>query len=381
MHGKKLFLAAALPAAALALASGLIMPSAPEANAQAPYAEPRQHPLWQSLDHHAALSSFIRSCRSARARLPEPWRAPFDTLCQSARQTSPSHAEAFFAENFCLAPNISGQATGYFEPVIEGHLRPEGRFTTPLRAAPPNLVSLNSTQSQSLGGVSHALRVEGRLRPLPDRARIEEGALAHLVTPIVYVDRVEAFFAHIQGSVAVQLSSGEVMRLGYAGKNGQPYTAIGRVLVARGALRLEDVSMQSLKAWLYANEAAAGEVMRQNRSYVFFTHNRDAQERDADPALGPNGALGTPLTPLISAAVDPAHHPLGLPLIVAGDFALTHAPFASLMIAQDVGSAIKGAGRIDLFIGSGAAAGEIAGRIRAPIEVSQLTPRFICGGR
>ena len=335
-------------------------------------APPESDAHWPQLDHAAAFSVFKASCSSALPRFPARYREAFERLCQTARTVREDEAERFLKTSFCLADPLAGFTTGYFEPVIDGRLKPEPGFETPLRAAPPNIVTLNARQVGEMGGFSHALRVEGRLRAMPNRAAIEEGALGHLAPPLVYVDRVEGFFAHIQGSVAVRLKGGRILRLGYAGKNGHPYTAIGRVLVSRGHMRLEDVTMDSLKAWLRANPAHADSVIRANASYVFF-----AVDEAASPALGPKGALGVPLTPGVSVAVDPAHHPLGLPLIVSGTVQGLVLP--RLVIAQDVGSAIKSAGRIDLFLGSGEEAGQNAGRLKHDVTVRQLLPLFMCG--
>lgn len=347
--------------------------------ASAQFRAPQTHPDWLQLDHAVALAAFRRSCPAAGSRLDGPERQSFQALCRAAQalsSVSRHEARLFFERHFCLAPAVAGLATGYFEPEIEGRLQPEPGFDTPLLAPPAGLVSLAGRDRGGLPqDMSHALKTPEGLRPLPVRAEIEAGVLADRARPLVYLDRVEAFFAHIQGSVRVQLGDGRSLRLRYAGKNGHPYTAIGRLLVARGEMRLEEVSMDSLKAWLRAHPHAAGQLMQENRSYIFFS-----VDEAGEAALGPRGALEVQLAPMVSAAVDPAAHPLGLPLLVKGEAVFRGRPFAALMLAQDVGSAINGAGRIDIFTGSGAAGGELAGHLRAPVSVHQLLPRDMCGG-
>ena len=184
---------------------------------------------------------------------------------------------------------------------------------------------------------------------------------------IVWVaDPIAAFFLQIQGSGRVRLPDGEVLRLGYAATNGRPYTAIGRVLVAEGALEREEVSLQSIRAWLRANPAEQRRVMDRNRSYVFF--------REV-PGEGPVGTQGVPLTPGRSLAVDPRYLPLGAPLwIDTVDPLDTSRPLRRLTVAQDTGGAIRGAVRGDLFWGAGLDAEERAGRMRSPGRYYVLLP-------
>jgi len=153
-------------------------------------------------------------------------------------------------------------------------------------------------------------------------------------------------------------------RVGFAAKNGHPYRAIGKVLVDRGEMKLADVSAQSLKAWLRAHPDQAEDLMNENASYVFFTERTDIS---AD--AGPIGAMGASVSAGRSIAVDPAYHPLGAPIWVETD-----GTAGALMIAQDIGGAIKGPQRADLFLGSGAAAGELAGSYRRSGRMITLLP-------
>ena len=185
---------------------------------------------------------------------------------------------------------------------------------------------------------------------------------------LVWVDDpVDAFFLQIQGSGLIRLPSGKILRVGYAGKNGQPYFAIGRDLVARGALTTENVSLQTIRAWLAANPAEAQAVMNKNQSYVFFR---------AITGAGPIGAQGVPLTAGHSLAVDRRYIPLGAPLwLDTADPLVPGAPLRRLVIAQDTGGAIKGVVRGDFFWGSGDRARNGAGKMKEPGRFYILLPR------
>jgi membrane-bound lytic murein transglycosylase A len=167
------------------------------------------------------------------------------------------------------------------------------------------------------------------------------------------------FFLQIQGSGRVKLTDGSVVRVHYDGKNGHPYSSIGRYLMEKGLLAADKVSMGALKQWLKADPERGKKVMWQNASYVFFRELKGAEQ-----AKGPLGAMQAPLTPGRSLAVDPGHHALGMPIYVsaAGMKHVNKAGvFNRLMVAQDVGSAIKGPERGDIYFGSGDAAGRLAG--------------------
>lgn len=296
-------------------------------------------PGWGEDDLAAAWPALLASCRQvllAAGDAPE-WRAGCAAAERLAGADAPEAARRALLEAW-LRPTDHGTGllTGYYEPELRGALVEGGRYRTPLRA-PPGLAP------DSL---------------LPDRAAIEAGALDGRATPILWVDDpVDAFFLQIQGSGRVRLAEGGVLRLGFAGRNGQPYRAIGRVLVERGALPREAVSMQAIRAWLAAaapEEAAA--LLRENPSYVFF---RVLEGLDAEQ--GPIGTLGVPLTPGRSLAVDPAHLPLGVPVWIVARDPVDGTPIRRLVLAQDTGGAIRGRARGDLFWGWGPAAEQRAG--------------------
>jgi membrane-bound lytic murein transglycosylase A len=213
-----------------------------------------------------------------------------------------------------------------------------------------------------------------RLTPFPDRAAIEDGALADQGLECVWLpDSVELFFAQVQGSARLLMTDGRRMRLTYAGRNGHPYRSIGKIVVEEGHIPLEALSLETLKHWLKSHPVEARRIMRMNTSYVFF-----ALEEERDPASGPIGAAGTALVPRRSIAVDRTLWSYGLPFFVAADLphpSGTPEPFAALTVAQDTGTAIVGPARIDLFFGSGAEAGTRAGLLRHPGTLTVFVPR------
>ena len=208
--------------------------------------------------------------------------------------------------------------------------------------------------------------------PYYTRAEIDGGALAGRGLELLYLDDpVELFYMQVQGSGRVRLPDGSAIRLTYAGKNGHPYTSIGKLLVERGEIAKGDMNMEAVKAWLHADPARGRALMEENRSYVFFRELGRRGQR------GPLGAEGVPLTPGRSLAVDAAYHKLGLPVFVAAPDLADEAgrPFQRLMIAQDVGSAIRGPERGDIFFGTGEAAGAIAGGAAHPARFFILLPK------
>ena len=223
----------------------------------------------------------------------------------------------------------------------------------------------------SPAGASSGRMQDGNLVPYWDRAAIEAGALGNHAQPILYLaSPIDVFFLQIQGSGRVRLRGGQVVRVGFAGRNGRPYVAIGKVLVDRGQLERTNVSMQSIRAWLEQHPAEAAGVMAENRSYVFF---RELSGLGADD--GPLGALGAPLTPERSMAVDREYIPLGVPVWVDTTDPLDGSPLQRLMLAQDVGGAIRGPNRGDVFFGWGAEAEARAGRMAQRGRLFVLLPR------
>ena len=184
-------------------------------------------------------------------------------------------------------------------------------------------------------------------------------------------DAIDAFFLQVQGSGRVQLAdSKETVRVAYADQNGYPYKSIGRYLVDKGELKLEQASAQGIKAWLVANPARQQELLNANPSYVFFK-----EEKLPDPKKGPKGALGVALTAQRSIAVDPQYVPLGVPVFLSSTQPASEVPLQRLVMAQDTGGAIKNAVRADYFWGFGAEAGDKAGRMKQRAMMWVLLPK------
>lgn len=313
----------------------------------------------------------------AFAGIVDDWKAP----CAAASTLSgdAEAAQAFFETWFTpLAVEGGGSDqglfTGYFVPLVDGRLRPGDGFDVPLHGRPSDLVSVDLGQfRRALKGERIAGRVEnGRLTPYADRAAITAGALKRHKTELVWLkDPVDAFFLQVQGSGLIRLPKGEIIRVGYAGQNGHAYTSIGKVLVERGELTLEEVSMQSIRAWLKAHPAERDKLLNTNASYVFFGHQM------GDGAIG---TQGVPLTPGRSLAVDRKYIPLGVPVWLEAapeDARETEQSLRRLLIAQDTGGAIRGAVRGDVFWGAGGEAGEIAGRMRHKGRYFVLVPKTV----
>ena len=343
---------------------------------------------WAEDDHAAAYRAFLRSCRAldASAAALRPAQAPQADLlaiCREALKTpDPGKTEArlFFEthfEPFAVTPHAgSGFLTGYYEPEFQGSRTPDATYRVPLLDRPDDLVTV--PQGETLPGLEPGLQAARRTgsgyEPYPDRAAIEEGALGPRARPIVFLrEPGEAFIIHVQGSARIRLGDGSVMRVAYAGRNGRPYTSIGRLLVQQGEMDLETMTLAKLMGWLKDHPEPAKALMRRNRSYIFF---REASE--LAPEDGPIGGAGIPLVPGRSLAVDRSLWAYGLPIWLDGQLPLTldtAEPLRRLMIAQDTGSAIVGPARGDFFFGSGEEAGRRAGLLRHPVRFVVLRPK------
>lgn len=350
---------------------------------------------WRLDDVFEALPALLRSCeRMTRdnsaatapaladlAGAPEDWRA----LCAEAARVAAlpyvdasarsSAVRAFFEFHFrpvrvlerTRRPSgaedlvAEGRFTAYFEPFYRASATRTEAFSAALYARPADLVSVDLGQFRpELAGERIAGRVVGgALQPYPDHSAINAGALAGRARVLAWMRPTDLFFLQVQGSGRIAIGD-EVLRVGYDGANGRPYTAIGRTLVERGAMTLETVSMQTIRAWLdKAPPDEARAVRETNQSFVFFR----VLEHLPDPALGPLGAEGVQLTPGRSLAVDPRFTPLGAPVWISipGDPEAKKDPVRRLLVAQDSGGAIKGPIRGDIFVGSGPEAGNVAG--------------------
>jgi membrane-bound lytic murein transglycosylase A len=340
---------------------------------------------WRDDDHPAALGAFGRSARAlAAGRLsPRPAQSAPPELVANAHAAlcaaipAERDARRFFETRFrpfrVVPENGPGFLTGYYEPCVPASRVETEAFRWPILARPTDLVTfgLDPPPTGFPKDLTCARRLsDGSLAPYDDRDQIE----AERRDPIVWVrDAVEAFLIQVQGSAQVEFPDRSRARLAYDGRNGLPYTSIGRILIEAGEIAESAMSLTSLKAWLRQDGARGLDLMRRNRSFVFFK-----LVGDFDPELGPAAGAGVPLTPLRSIAVDRAIWAYGLPFWIDAELPWageTPQPFRRLMIAQDTGSAIVGPARADLFFGSGEAAGARAGAIRHPAELVVLLPQ------
>lgn len=380
---------APLAAVLFAAGCGVTPPSPPTPSTETPAPAPElryqatdwaQLPGWQADDLRAAWPALLASCGSSR--MPAAWQ-PF---CTEARAIGRDNAAAqrtlietrlrpwrltLQSPEGRTAPQDTGLITGYYEPVLRGSRTRGGAFQTPLHGVPDDLVTVDLG---ALYPVLQGERIRGRLQgkrvtPFPDRAQISQGqGLAG--KELVWVDSaVDAFFLEIQGSGRVQLPDGSVIRLAFADVNGHPYRAIGRYLVEKGEMTLEEVTAPALRDWLARHPDRQAEVFNTNPSVVFFR-----EQPLGDPSIGPQGAMGVPLTAGRSLAIDPRLLPLGAPLYLDTAHPIDGAPLQRLMLAQDTGGAIRGALRADFFFGLGPEAGEAAGRMRADGALWLLWP-------
>jgi membrane-bound lytic murein transglycosylase A len=330
-------------------------------------------PGWGFEDASEALNAFLQGCSVLNAR-PE-WQA----VCARAPGVARNRAAVaqFFQDNFepfqvVNADNSdTGIVTGYYEPLLRGSRTRTETFRYPLYGPPQDLITVD------LGEVYPDLknrRLRGRLVgnkivPYLDRGEIDVESAPLRGLEIAWVDDpIEAFFLQIQGSGQVQLPDGSMMRVGYADQNGHPFRSMAGLLIRRGEIRVENASMQGIKAWAQRNPRKVQQFMNGNPSYVFF------KELPGD-LTGPIGTLGVPLTGERSIAVDPRVVPLGVPVYLATTMPNTNQPLNRLMVAQDTGGAIAGAVRADFYWGFGDSAGAQAGRMKQQGRMWVLLPR------
>jgi membrane-bound lytic murein transglycosylase A len=327
---------------------------------------------WATDDHEAAFAALLKSCGKKSARDDPPCKEAL----RLGEKVSRDVARRFFETNYVphrVAGVPPGLVTGYYEPEVSGSRERSGKFQVPVYGRPADIVQMTPDLLRALyNDRQSVMRQDGeQIVPYYTRAEIEAGALQGRGLELLYLDDpIELFFMQVQGSGRVRLPDGSWVRLGYAAKNGHSYTSIGRLLLERGERPPQALTMEGLKSWLRADPARGRALMQENQSYVFF---RELPQAEA--GAGPVGAQGVPLTSGRSLAVDATFHALGTPIFVAAPhLAVEGAPFRRLMIAQDVGSAIKGPQRGDIFFGTGEAAGAIAGTTKAAAEFYILVP-------
>ena len=322
---------------------------------------------WHSADHRPALESFKRSCASfAKADLsvqlnpqqPEYGRYnDWIPACDEALfvGSSKSDTRRFFEDQFeplvlATPQGSEGLLTGYYEPEIDVRKRPDAKYSEPILAKPKSELVQNLERSQ-LG---------------PNWSRV-----------IAYGTPIDVFFMQVQGSGRIKFKDGTTLRAAYAANNGKTYKSIGKVLVERGELTVEQASKQAISDWMErAGPEKTRELMNENPRYIFFV------EQKIGTGEGPRGAMRVPLTAMGSMAVDPRYHPYGtlawlettLPQ-KPGDF--RGQKTGVLVSVQDTGNAIRGPLRGDLFFGAGDVAGDKAGVMKHPVRWTILVPKAI----
>ena len=315
-------------------------------------------PGWSADAPQQAWPALLRSC----LRPPPGWSA----LCASAQQVPQqdgARQRAWLVQN--LRPyrveahdgNASGLITGYYEPMFDARRRPGGAYRYPLYGPPADLRQRKPYWTRRQIDSDPAARNSLRGREL-----------AYLADPL------DALVLHIQGSGRLRISEADgsvrTVRLAFAGHNDHAYRSVGRWLIDQGELREGQASWPAIKGWAQRNPARLDELLWANPRYVFFR-----EEPLLDPAIGPRGAQGVPLTPGRSIAVDPRSVPYGTPVWIDTTVPLSGTPLRRLVLAQDTGSAITGAVRADYFWGWGGDAAEQAGRMRQPLRMWVLWPR------
>jgi len=335
-------------------------------------------PGWAEDDLTQLWPAFLASCEVMIRR--NGWLE----VCTDAQQLNPMDGVAlrnFFESRFLpyqvrnADGSLSGTVTGYYEPLLRGSRTKGGLFQTPLYRPPVDLLTVDLS---SLYPELKSMRLRGRLSgnkviPYFSRAELEQKGLPQ-GTELVWVDNaIDAFFLQVQGSGRVLLEgSKETIRLAYADQNGHPYKSIGRYLIDRGELKLEQASMQGIKAWAAANPHRLQELLNANPSVVFFK-----EEKITDASKGPRGALGVPLTERRSIAIDPQFITLGAPVFLSTTRPNSDQPLRQLMMAQDTGGAIRNPVRADFFWGFGQEAGEQAGKMKQPGQMWLLLPKTL----
>jgi membrane-bound lytic murein transglycosylase A len=362
-------------------------------------------PGWTEDSIAQAMPAIRRSCakfasmapdamvgRDAVARPARVWQTACDSLTQAIEGDAPVrgvlerdftayHVGVTQPGDDAAQVNDRGTFTGYYEAGLKGALTRGGVYQTPIYRKPRNLVTVNlkdfmpsSVQLPSGAPTSLVGRVDpsgGQVKPYFTRAQIDsENAIAEDADVLLWAeDPVAVHILHIQGSGRVTLPDGQIMRIGFAGHNGRSFRGIGSILLEAGAVKPGGASMVAVREWLKLHPAEAVEYMNRNTRYIFFRKLDPSETED-----GPVGALGVSLMPLRSMAVDPRFVPLGAPLwldTVDPD----GLPLQRLMVAQDVGAAITGAVRGDVFWGHGEEAFSKAGRMKSTGGYAVLVPK------
>src|SRR5215831_1364773 len=356
---------------------------------------------WEADDHAAAFATFLTSCRPLlRTSLRDDEKRPMSfALMQVCRQAlaagrlTDDQALIFFEHNFrplhiTKLGDSAGLLTGYYEPIVDGSRFPTGIFKVPIYRRPLDLVPPRNSTGPGFPNKGQSLRrtSSGALVPYYDRGQILDGALDGKHLEICWIkNQSDALGIQMEGSARVRLEDGTILRINYDGHNGYPFVPASRILIERNIIPRKEMSLERIRDWMRANPQSAEEVLRQNRSFVFFRIvglSDDREPKDVQSAPRDReavGAQGVPLTPGRSIAIDDALHVYGTPFFIQADLPLTgqkrSVSFDRLMIAQDTGSAIVGPARADIFWGAGDRAGQLANHVHHPGSFALLVPR------
>jgi membrane-bound lytic murein transglycosylase A len=329
---------------------------------------------WPGADVGPSLEAFLQSCRVLQ------YKKGWAEVCQEAELLSgePNDTLVDFFEQRFVPHRVNnkdgsdtGTITGYYVPELNGSRIRTQRFNNPIYAVPDDLLTIDlRSVYPELEGYRLRGRLEGnRVVPYYTRLELDQATETLKGNELLWVeDPVELFFLHIQGSGSIRFDNGENVMINYGNQNGHPYRSIGKLLIERGEMTLNQMSMQNIRAWAKQNPDQVAKLLGENPSYIFF---RELPKEMTTPP----GSLGVPLTPEVSIAVDPRTIPLGAPVFLSTTWPYNPKPLNRLMVAQDTGGAIKGAVRADFFWGMGHEAGALAGRLKQDGKMWVLLPR------
>jgi membrane-bound lytic murein transglycosylase A len=325
-------------------------------------------PGWGGEDHAAAFAALRATCQVTRD-------LALSAICRQAKagpSLGPAAARQFLESHF-QAERADGEGvlTAYFAPRYEARRAPSREFSAPVRAKPADLVTVDGGRlDPAMAGKPAVVRqANGRLEPYPDRTAIEADPAER---PLAWMRPEELFLLQVQGSGVLVFEDGRRMKALYAAHNGRPFVGLANPMRERGLLPPDGASAEAIRAWLAANRGpGADELMRLNPRYVFFS-------LAPDDGREPAGAANVPLPPGRAIAVDPSRHAMGDVFWIDADAPILTGAFPTyqrLVLGLDVGGAIKGPVRADLYIGSGPAAGLEAGRVRHRLKLYRLRPK------
>lgn len=354
-----------------------VCPPAAEAVPPKPAEKPLQPASWADLpgwgddDLVPGFDAFVASCRALERQ------TLWSGVCASARSAERNDLRGWFETQLqpweLVNPDGSreGLITGYYEPVIKGSRKQDKTYRYPIFGVPNDLITVDLSEVYpELKSMRLRGRIEGRrLVPYYSRADWTQQEPRRTGDALMWTnDPIDLFFLQIQGSGQVEMKDGQRVRISYADQNGYPYRPVGKWLAEQGEMKIEQTSMQGIKAWAAANPKRLQELLNANPSMVFF------RELPVEGS-GPPGALSVPLTPERSIAVDARVTPLGSPVWLMTTRPNSEQRLQRLMLAQDTGGAIRGAVRADFYWGSGAEAGAKAGRMKQKGRMWVLLPK------